>query len=138
MYARGEGVAQDDAEATKWFRRAAEQNDANAQTILGARYEQGLGAPQDDVEAATWYRKAADQGDGKAQLYLGRMYYVGRGVLQDFVLAHMWLNLAASRLSGDLREKAARARDALSEMMTPVQRAEAQRFAREWKPRINK
>jgi hypothetical protein len=36
MYDHGKGVAQDDAEAVKWYRRAADQGDALAQTILGA------------------------------------------------------------------------------------------------------
>ena len=34
MYYNGHGVAQDYAEAVKWFRLAANQGDANAQTIL--------------------------------------------------------------------------------------------------------
>jgi len=35
MYAKGEGVPRDDAEAVTWFRRAAEQGDARAQVKLG-------------------------------------------------------------------------------------------------------
>ena len=36
MYQDGQGVAQDDAEAVKWFRLAAEQGDADAQSNLGS------------------------------------------------------------------------------------------------------
>ena len=36
MYFNGRGVAQDDAEAVAWYRRAAEQGFANAQYNLGA------------------------------------------------------------------------------------------------------
>jgi hypothetical protein len=62
------------------------------------------------------------------------MYMEGRGVQQDDVIAHMWLNLGASRLTGDTRERAVKARDQIALRMTADQRAEAQRRAREWKP----
>jgi uncharacterized protein len=41
MYATGEGVPKDDAEAVKWFRKAAEQGHAKAQFNLGAMYDNG-------------------------------------------------------------------------------------------------
>jgi TPR repeat protein len=46
MYMIGEGVRQDDQEAVKWFRRAAEQGDAHAQFRLGEHYDSGRGVPQ--------------------------------------------------------------------------------------------
>ena len=50
--------------------------------------------------------------------------------------AHMWFNLAASRLPpGENRDNAVKARDAVTKRMTPAQIAEAQKLAREWKPR---
>ena len=39
MYDNGEGVPQDYKEAVKWYRLAAEQGNANAQTNLGNMYE---------------------------------------------------------------------------------------------------
>lgn len=62
---------------------------------------------------------------------LGWMYVQGRGVLQDFVQAHKWYNLSAAQ--GE--QSAVEARDALAKQMTPAQIAEAQRLAREWKPK---
>ena len=38
-YDKGEGVAKDHAEAAKWYRKAAEQNDVDAQYNLGICYE---------------------------------------------------------------------------------------------------
>ena len=38
-YEKGEGVAKDQAEAAKWYRKAAEQNYARAQNNLGVCYE---------------------------------------------------------------------------------------------------
>ncbi len=64
------------------------------------------------------------------------MYGDGWGVPQDYVQAHMWYNLAASRLPpGKDRDLAAENRDIIAERMTPAQIAEAQRLAREWKPK---
>ena len=40
MYAEGEGVPQDDAEAAKWYRLSAEQGHAGAQFNLGFMYAQ--------------------------------------------------------------------------------------------------
>ena len=51
MYANGQGVPQDYAEAVKWFRLAADQGDATAQFNLGIMYAKGQGVPQDYAEA---------------------------------------------------------------------------------------
>ena len=56
------GVPQDDAEAVKWYSKAAEQGDATAQYNLGLMYNSGKGVPRDDAEALNWWRKAAGQG----------------------------------------------------------------------------
>ncbi len=121
----------DYATALMEFRVLAEQGDANAQFNLGVMYDMGQGVPQDDTEAVRWYRLAAEQGFDTAQLKLGFMYGAGRGVPQDYVQAHMWLNLAAAQG----HEPARKYRDRLAERMTPAQLAEAQRLAREWKPK---
>ena len=83
-----------------------------------------------------WYRKAAEQGAASAQLNLGLMYYNGQGVTQDYVQAHKWFNLTAANNSNKTgREKAASNRDLMAKQMTPAQVAEAQKLAREWKPK---
>jgi TPR repeat protein len=68
MYAEGQGVPQDYAEALKWYRMAAAQGLADAQFNLGAMYAEGQGVPQDDAEALKWYRLAAAQGDAVAPI----------------------------------------------------------------------
>ncbi len=135
-----EGVAAyergDYATALREFRPLANQGDADAQNNLGALYYHGKGVPEDDAKAVKWFRKAAEQGDADAQNNLGLMYGKGRGVPQDYVQAHMWYNLAASRLPpGTDRVGAVKNRDILSAWMAPVQLAEAERLAREWKPK---
>ncbi len=84
-----------------------------------------------DFAAAAWYRKAAEQGVVDAQNNLGLMYGRGQGVPQDYVRAHMWLNLAAANGNAN----AAKGRDITASMMTAAHIAEAQRLAREWKPK---
>jgi hypothetical protein len=128
----GRGVPQDDAEAVRWYRLAAEQGVALAQTNLGVMYASGRGVPKDDVEAVRWFRLAAEQGVALAQTNLGLMYANGEGVPQDYVQAHLWFNLAASRLTGEERERAVRGRDLVAGRMTPAALNEAQRLAREW------
>ncbi len=67
---------------------------------------------------------------------LGIMYWSGLGVSQDYVQAHKWYNLAAARMPpGEDRDKAVKNRDIIAKLMTPAQVAEAQRLAREWKPK---
>jgi TPR repeat protein len=85
-----------DAEAAKWYRKAAEQGFAPAQANLGRLYYLGVGVPRNLVEAASWRRKAAEQGYAEAQVWLGNNYRDGEGVPKDYVLAYMWFNLAAS------------------------------------------
>ena len=73
-YDNGEGVPQDDREAVKWYRLAAEQGLARAQLKLGSMYQKGEGAPQDHKEATKWYRLAADKGNVAAQRNIGILY----------------------------------------------------------------
>ncbi len=88
------------------------------------------------AEAVKWFRKAAEQGYGGAQFNLGVMYDNGYGVPQDYVQAYMWFNLAAVGFPpGENRDSAAENRDIVAKFMTPAQIAEAQRLAREWRPR---
>jgi TPR repeat protein len=76
-------------------------------------------------------RPLAEQGDALAQYNLGLMYNAGEGVPQDYVLAHMWLNLAVARGYTTAKTN----RDIAANLMTSEQIAEAQRLAREWKPK---
>jgi hypothetical protein len=98
-------------------------------------YEYGHRVPQDCAEAAKSYRKAADQGHDKAQFSLGVLDDQGKGVLRDYVEAHTWFNLASSRASGEDQKKSADMRESVTKKMTAEQTTEAQRRAREWKPK---
>jgi hypothetical protein len=113
--------------------------------LLGATvadpFTEGYKAHQrgDYAEAIRLYREGAEQGDAAAQLAFGASYLSGEGVPQDYVEAYKWVDLAISRFPDSERENRDRAialRDRLArERMTPDQMAEAQKLARDWKPR---
>ena len=116
-----EGVRENNQEAVRWFRRAAEQGDSMAQTTLGLAYQTGLGIAEDDREAVHWFRKAAEQGKTVAQINLessreglanvpmqrnlwaqvnlGFAYRNGEGVQQDHHEASQWFRRAAEQRS---------------------------------------
>src|SRR5262249_52331134 len=138
MCENGYGESKDYAEAYRWFRAAATQDNASAQFSLGALYDRGYGVAQDHAEAARWYHLAADQGNAAAQLNLGIMYFLGRGVPQDYVESHKWLNLAASRFlpsEAVNRARAIKNRDIVAKKMSQQRIEEAQSLVRNWKPR---
>ena len=60
MFEIGQGVNQDYKAAFKWYKRAADQGNADAQNNLGFMYLQGLGVTQDYKVALKWYKLAAD------------------------------------------------------------------------------
>ena len=66
MYAKGEGVPQDDPEAVRWYRLAAEQGQADAQYGLGV-YATGRGVLKDSVLAHMWSNIASANGDEAAR-----------------------------------------------------------------------
>ncbi|MDR0549170.1 MAG: hypothetical protein LBI10_07160 [Deltaproteobacteria bacterium] len=51
----------------KWFQKATDQNQADAQFKLGECYYYGDGAPENKAEALILIQKAAAQGHDKAQ-----------------------------------------------------------------------
>ena len=110
---------------------AADAGNAGAQFNLGLMYANGLGVAKDPVEAAKWWRLAADQNYTKAQLNIGTLYATGQGVPENKVHAYLWFSLAAA--GDDLT--ALNFRNRVAQDMTPAQIAEAQKLAREWKPK---
>jgi TPR repeat protein len=62
-YHNGQGVPQDDAQAVRWFQRAAYQGHVNSQATLGAYYWAGRGVPKDLGQAYFWSVVALHHGD---------------------------------------------------------------------------
>ena len=55
-------MPQDDAEAVRWYRLAAEQGVPDAQFNLGIMYADGEGVPQDNATAYMWLNLATASG----------------------------------------------------------------------------
>jgi TPR repeat protein len=91
------------------------------------------------LQAVKWFRRSANQRVAGAQFELSGMYCKGMGVKRDVVQAHMWANLATAQgMTGAVTreiEMASAARITAEEQMTPAQILEAQKMAREWKPK---
>jgi len=110
----GEGVPRNDAMATAWYHKAANQGLKEAQYNLGLSYycgcADGSGLGPDYEQAAHWFRGAAEQGFEPAQDKLGSLYGLGLVVPQDAADAFRWYEKAArqgykeaQRIVGDLR-----------------------------------
>jgi TPR repeat protein len=135
LHEKGHGVPQDYTKARKWYEKAAAQGYAMGQLQLGLLYANGDGVQQDYAKARQWYEKAAAQGYAMAQSNLGMLYKSGNGVSQDNVRAYMWFSLAAAHSTGNLQKPAADSRDNVARRLTPAQLIEAQKLAREWRPK---
>ncbi len=131
MYQSGLGVPVNHSEAARWHRLAADSGYADAQYSMGVAYARGEGVLKDYSESVRYYRLAAEQGQKLAQAALGASYFLGQGVPQDYVQGHLWSNLAS--VDGD--KALIKLRDSIEKSMTPAQVAEAQKLAREWKPK---
>lgn len=96
MCENGQGLSENYGEANKWYRKAAEQGDDDAQFALGNAHNGGiLGTTY--YKAEEWYLKAAGQGHVEAQFELGKLYG-GAGVgLKDQSKANKWFEKAAEQ-----------------------------------------
>lgn len=131
LYADGLGQSKDEVTAVEWYRKAAEQGHILAQCSLGFMYAKGKGVSKDGVEAANWYRRAAEQGFAAGQIFLGDRYAEGDGVPKDEAQAYKWYLLAGSQGNEAAKERYT----VLERNLTPGQREEGQRMARESFPR---
>lgn len=130
----GYGVSENGVEALKWFRKAAAQGMVDAEFEVGNCYLDGRGVAKDLEEGMKWIRQASERGFSRAQNTLGLAYVKGNGVPRDPVQAYKWLSLAAA--TDDAHAPEIRVSIAKVETsMTKEQVAEAQRLAREFKPR---
>jgi TPR repeat protein len=138
-YKYGIGTEQNHAVSLAWFRKAADQGDADAQFNLGRIYGKATGtyatmraAPQDDVEAVKWYRRSAEQDYRPAQFNLAEIYAEGSGgVPRDDVLAYFWMSLAAS--GGD--QAAAQKLERYAAHLSAAQIDSARGLVADWKRR---
>ena len=79
-YLKGEGVAQNDKEALRWYLKACEKDNAKAQLAAAECYANRRGIPEEmnedeaRAEAIKWYTKAAEQGSDMAKKELENLH----------------------------------------------------------------
>ncbi len=71
MFAKGQGVKQDDKEAAQWYLKASKQGVKEAQYRLAQMYSKGKGLPQDYEAAYAWFKVATHLSHKKSKLALG-------------------------------------------------------------------
>ncbi len=96
-YADGKDVQKDEAEALRWYLKAAAKDHTKAEVQIGSFYAHGFGVKQDWAESIKWYRKAALKGDTTAQHNLGLDYLHGHGVEKDAEMAAVYFKHAADQ-----------------------------------------
>lgn len=96
LYLAGRYVPKDEAEAARWFEKAAVQGLAPAQFNLGVLYQTGQGVEQNLPLAFFWFQSAAEQNEPRAQHNLAAAYAEGRGVARNYDQAIDWFTKAAN------------------------------------------
>ena len=94
---KGDGIAQDPAQAVAWYEKAAQLGFAKAQYNLGVCKYTGFGAEADAAAAAELFRAAAEAGDMYAQYNYGVCLFNGDGTPADLPAAAQWLQKAAAQ-----------------------------------------
>lgn len=98
LYLNGQGVSQNYVKADYWYKKAAAQGDAIAETTLGHIYDlSGVWVKANYIKAVYWFRKAAAQGNAEAEFRLGSNYLAGLGVKTNDTKAAAWWRKAAAQ-----------------------------------------
>ena len=126
-------------EAIRWFRRAAELGDADAQGQLGRFYLEGQGVPRDEREAFHWYSTAAKNYNPYAYVVLARLYLHGTGTERDLVTALANADIALKVLNNSETyelERAKALKSAIAAQLSSDQIQQARQRARELRPDV--
>ncbi len=84
-------------DAMRWYERAAEAGDPQAQFYLGYIQDRGLHGANKLQEAINWYRKAAAQGETRAQFRLGLLFDADPRLPRAPTKARIWYEAAAAQ-----------------------------------------
>ena len=133
------GVKADPAEAAKWYKLAADQNQQEAIFHLAQLYLWGEGVKKDSVEAAKWFGKGAEAGNPDAQWMLGMCYHKGAGIEKDNVQAYALISAAIDGVQNPEQKKGMSEQlDKLGKEMTLEQVSKGQELSKEWIAKKNK
>lgn len=95
-------------DAMRWYGRAAEAGDAEAQFYLGYIHDRALHGANSVSEALAWYRLAAAQGEVRAQFRLGLLFDTDPRLPRDPERAERWYEAAAAQGHAEARFNLAR------------------------------
>ncbi len=84
-------------DAMRWYARAAEAGDAEAQFYLGYIHDRALRGSNSVPKALDWYRRAALQGEARAQFRLGLLHDIDPRLPRDPEEAGRWYEAAAAQ-----------------------------------------
>ena len=84
----------------RWYHEAAKSGNAEAQFLLGIKFETGTDVKRNLESAADWFEKAALQGHPAAQFKLANAYAAGKGRPQDQAAASQWYRRSAEQNFG--------------------------------------
>jgi len=96
-YYTGHKVKQDYSLALYYFKKAAKNNNPDAECFIGLMYNNGYGVQKDENSAFHWYKKAAKNGNKEAQYNLAQMYMEGHVTTKDSLRAFYWYKKSAEQ-----------------------------------------
>jgi TPR repeat protein len=100
-YHAGVLLKNDEEEAFRLLKLAAEKGYVPAEESLGIYYAMGIGMDNPDLQTALkWYTAAAQKGSLDAATNIGSMYASGDGVTKDMTTAIRWFRQAADAGGG--------------------------------------
>lgn len=103
IFASGQGVPQDYAQAVQCYTEAAEQGHSLAQLNLADLLAQGQGVMRDEAKALMWLTKAANSGNAAAQYRLGVQEHLAcraarvSSAVDGRIEALKWVRLSANQ-----------------------------------------
>ncbi len=126
------------AEAVPWLERAAAQQHAGANLLLGKVYDQGLGVMRDSYKAMQYYEAAANLKSSEAMWNISLMFDEGRLGQKNPLHACIW-GMRARRFAAStdpmLVAQITRAAPYLERPLSGQERSDCQRQAETWEPR---
>ena len=95
-------------DAMRWYGRASEAGDPEAQFYLGYIHDRGLRGTNSVSEALNWYRRAASRGEVRAQFRLGLLFDADPRLPRNPARAQHWYEAAAAQGHAEARFNLAR------------------------------
>jgi hypothetical protein len=113
-------------EAKTWFEHASLLLYGHADYMLAILYYNGNGVNKDLDKVINYLKEGASLENPESMNMLSLAYFNGEGVPKDELQAYVWSNLAASK-----NKQYAKTRDIIEQKLSPEQRQEGQRIARD-------